>query len=126
MAGISISTPKGTVIQTENGKAKLTWNSDFVAKRTEKFTQAQMYVDSEVLHLCSPLVPLDTGMLKESGTLGTTVGSGEVNYIAPYAAPQYYNTAQTRSYDRNRGGKWFERMKASNLDDIKKGAKKRM
>lgn len=123
MAGITITTPKGSIIQTSNGKAKLVWNTNFKASRTEQFNKIQKYVDSEVLRLDSPLVPFDTGTLEKSGKLGTTVGSGVVSYIAPYARYQY-DTSETRSYDSNRGGKWFERMKAANLDSIKDGASK--
>ena len=63
------------------------------------------------------------GFLKTSGKLGTSIGSGEVKYTAPYAAYQYYDTAETRSYDANRGAKWFERMKTSEKDDILRGMK---
>lgn len=81
-------------------------------------SKKQEIIDSEVLRLCAPLVPFRTGSLERSGTLGTVIGSGEVKYIAPYARAQYYNTAQTRSYDPRRGGKWFERMKTANKDQI--------
>ena len=63
-------------------------------------------------------------MLEKSGILGTVVGSGEVNYIAPYAAHQYYDTAEVRSYDANRGAKWFDRMKTAEKEDIFRGAEK--
>lgn len=86
--------------------------------------RAQKVVDSEVLRYCDGMVPLQTGMLKKSGTLGTVIGSGNVQYIAPYAASQYYNTATSRPYDSNRGAKWFERMKTAHKDDILKTAQK--
>ena len=69
-------------------------------------------------------MPLQTGMLEKSGKLGTEIGSGEVNYIAPYAADQYYNTSETRPYDSNRGANWFERMKVDEKESILKGAEK--
>lgn len=72
----------------------------------------------------APRVPFKTGMLEKSGKLGTKVGSGVVEYIAPYARMQYYDTAQTRPYDPNRGGKWFERMKVVEKKNILDGAKK--
>ena len=84
----------------------------------------QMFVDSEVLRRCSPRVPFQTGMLEKSGKLGTDVGSGEVDYIAPYAAMQYYGTADTRPYDANRGAHWFERTKVAEKEDILRGADK--
>lgn len=121
-----ITTPRGTVYTTtfKNGKTKavLEWASDFGSRYTGNFTRAQMFVDNEVLRFCSSRVPFDTGMLQKSGILGTTVGSGEVQYIAPYSAPQYYKTSTSRSYDANRGAKWFERGKAVERERILRGA----
>ncbi|MCB5492231.1 hypothetical protein G4974_00545 [[Ruminococcus] gnavus] len=124
MALKKITTPKGSIINSGNGKAELTWSPDFVAKRNAQFSRKQMFVDSEVLRRCSPRVPFKTGMLEKSGKLGTDVGSGEVDYIAPYAAIQYYQTADTRPYDANRGAHWFERMKVAEKEDILRGADK--
>lgn len=124
----SIKTPRGSIIHTKtkggNIKAQLTWNPDFAPKRTEGFKKAQKFVDSEVLRLSSPLIPFQTGMLDKSGKLGTVIGSGLVQYVAPYAAEQYYNTATSRPYDPNRGAKWFERMKVAHSKEILKGARK--
>ena len=126
---IVVKTPRGQIIQskTKNGKvtAKLEWNEDFGAEKTEQFSAAQQFVDSEVLRFSAPYVPLRTGTLMKSGQLGTVIGSGEVNYVVPYAANQYYNTAEGRSYDAQRGGMWFERMKADHKDEIINGAKKK-
>ena len=124
-----ITTPKGAVIQykTKNGtvKARLEWNPGFSGKWNGQFTDAQRYVDSEVLRHSSRYVPLRTSMLQKSGILGTEIGKGEVCWIAPYARKQYYNTADSRSYDAKRGGHWFERMKADHGAQIIEGAKKR-
>lgn len=119
-----ITTPRGSIISSKNSAAELTWNSDFATKRNAQFSKKQMFVDSEVLRRCSPRVPFRTGMLEKSGILGTDIGSGEVNYIAPYAARQYYNTSDVRSYDANRGAHWFARMKVAEKDDILRGADK--
>ena len=104
--------------------AGITWSPSFASKRGAQFTMAQKFVDSEVIRYCDPLTPKRTGNLIRSATLGTVIGSGEIHQIAPYAHTQYYDTAQTRSYDPRRGSKWFERMKASHKDAILKGAKK--
>ncbi len=124
MAKLEIKTPRGAVIQGANGKARLIWNPQMINQRTGYFTRAQKFVDSEVLRRCSPMVPFQTGTLEKSGKLGTVVGSGEVNYIAPYAAKQYYDTAESRPYDPQRGGRWFERMKVSQKEEILEAAKK--
>lgn len=119
-----IITPRDSIVTTKNGRAELTWNSDFAARRNAQFTKKQMFIDSEVLRRCSPRVPFKTGMLEKSGKLGTSIGSGEVNYIAKYAAVQYYATSDTRPYDANRGAHWFERMKVAEKEDILRGADK--
>lgn len=119
-----ITAPQGSIVSNGKNKAELTWNPDFTAKRNAQFSRKQMFVDSEVLMRCSPRVPLRTGMLEKSGKLGTDVGSGEVDYIAPYAANQYYGTSDTRPYDANRGAHWFERMKVAEKEDILRGADK--
>ena len=124
MAVKTIRTPRGSIIVNNNGKAELTWSPSFATNRNNNFSKMQKTIDSEVLRRCSPRVPFNTGMLEKSGTLGTAVGSGEVQYIAPYARKQYYDTSETRPYDPNRGAKWFERMKASEKEEILEAAKK--
>ncbi len=42
-------------------------------------------------------------MLIKSGTLGTVVGSGSIEYLAPYARRQYY--------EHKTKARWFETMK---------------
>lgn len=119
-----ITTPRGSIVQNKHGRAELKWDPSFAARRNQSFTRKQQFVDSEVLRRCSPRVPLQTGMLEKSGKLGTVVGSGVVEYIAPYARMQYYSTAESRPYDPNRGAKWFERMKAAEKKEILEGARK--
>lgn len=117
-----IKQPKNLIFRSGNQKVSLVWNPIFGAVRTEQFRKAQVFVDSEVLRYCSPLVPFRTGSLDRSGKTGTNLGDGNVKYIVPYAAFQYYCTAQTRDYDAQRGGMFFERMKTAHRDAIKKGA----
>ena len=76
------------------------------------------------LRYCAPLIPLRTGTLTRSGTIGTVIGSGNVQYATPYARFQYYQTAQSRSYDSRRGAKWFERMKTAHKADIQRAAER--
>lgn len=122
---LKIETPRGQVVRIKNKagnvSAQLTWNEGFGPEKTRDFFDAQKYVDSEVLRLDAPYMPIQTGMLIKSGQLGTVLGEGEVNYIAPYAGKQY-ETRQSRPYDLHRGGKWFERMKADHKDAILRGA----
>ncbi len=125
---IVIKTPRGsiTTVQTPAGAvtAQLEWNPGFGAEKTGHFNAAQRFVDSEVLRRGDKYVPFRTGVLRTSGVLGTVVGSGEVAYIAQYAARQYYRTAKTRSYDPLRGAYWFERMKTAEGAIILVGAQR--
>ena len=116
--------PYNTKQRVSGTTVSLLWNETAVAARNAQQARQQRFVDSEVLRRCSPRVPKRTGVLERSGTLGTVIGSGEVNYNAPYARFQYYSTAESRSYDPNRGGRWFERMKVAEKEQILEGAMK--
>lgn len=124
MSTDKIETPRGTIVKGDNGFAQLEWNAGFSDKWNGRYSEAQEFVDSEVIRLCSKMVPLQTSMLQKSGILGTEIGRGEVCWIAPYARTQYYNTADSRSYDPQRGGHWFDRMKAQHGNAIIARAKK--
>ena len=115
-----ITTPRGSVF-TVTGKdgsvtAKLEWAPGFAQKKAEGFSRAQAFVDSECLRYMNPLTPRRTGMLIKSGTLGTVIGSGSIEYLAPYARRQYY--------EHKTKARWFETMKASHKDAIREGAEK--
>lgn len=126
-----IETPKGKIfthkIVSGKNKGKITakfeWNKNFGKQKTEQFSRAQKFLDSEVLRTTDPYVPFQSGALKMSGKLGTTIGSGEVNYIAPYAAAQYYRTANGPAVAQ-RGPQWFERAKIDHKEEWLSGVKK--
>lgn len=123
-----IGTPRGVIVLTRGGKAQIKWSPNFRQKWAQKYSRAQKFVDSEVLRLCEPYTPLRTGVLIKSGILGTEIGSGFVQWIAPYALEQYYggrNPGESSTGPR-RGYMWFERMKVDHKDKIIKGAKKLM
>lgn len=123
---MTIETPRGKVVRGPNGKAELVWNPRFVPKWTRRYSLAQKFVDSEVLRLCEPFIPLRTGILIKTGILGTDVGSGRVMWIAPYARTQYYHgrLPGKSSTGPLRGRLWFHRMKAIHGSKIIAGAKK--
>lgn len=119
-----IETPQGKAFVNQYGRAQLVWNPNFKPKWTRRYSQTQIFVDSEVLRLSEPFTPLQTGLLVKSGTLGTDIGSGTVSWIAPYAKRQYYKS-KTRSETGNlRGGFWFDRMKAVHGEKLIADAKK--
>jgi len=123
---MTIETPRGKVITNKNGKAELKFNPDFAPKWTRRYTLAQKFVDSEVLRLSEPFIPLLTGTLIKTGILGTDVGSGKVQWIAPYSHDQYYKgrVAGASKTGPLRGRFWFERMKQVHGKQIIVGAKK--
>lgn len=94
--------------------AELKWSPGFSREKAEGFSKAQGFVDSECIRKMNPETPRRTGMLIKSATLGTVIGSGEINQITPYARKQYYEHKE-KSY-------WFERMKNRHKDTILKGA----
>ena len=96
--------------------ARLDWNPGFKPNKESGFSNAQEFVDSECIRKMNPETPRRSGVLTKSATLGTVIGSGEINQIAPYARRQYYEH-KTKSY-------WFERMKNRHKDSILKGAAK--
>lgn len=117
---IIIDTPRGTIstYQTKEGKlfARLDWDSRFRPDKEKVFKNKQTFIDQECIRRMVPLTPRRTGVLIKSATLGTTIGSGEIHQIAPYARRQYYEH-KNNSY-------WFERMKNRHKDSILKGAQK--
>lgn len=120
-----IETPRGVVVVGKGGKAKLEWNTNFGRKWTKRYSEAQVFVDSEVLRLSEPYTPLLTGMLIKSGTLGTEIGSGTVQWIAPYSRKQYYLKRKVGTQTGPlRGPFWFARMKVVHVNQIIAGAKK--
>lgn len=120
-----IQTPRGSITVGKDGKAKLEWNTNFQPKWNKRYSESQKFVDREVLRLSGPFVPLLTGTLIRSGILGTEVGSGLVQWIAPYARSQYYSPRKPGSATGTlRGPFWFERMKQAHGKKIIAGARK--
>lgn len=99
----------------------ITFEPNFRQKTEENFENCQKFIDSEVLRLSDPYVPMKTGMLKKSGISGSVIGSGVVEYTVPYAKRQYY----TNSGTGQRGKLWFERMKADHKDEIVEKAREK-
>lgn len=148
---IFVEQPKGQIVEVKykNGKAamKIQWNPGFSAKRNLDFSSAQRFVDSACIRFMDKYTPMQSGVLRDSATLGTAMGSGEIHQVAPYARYQYYGLLMVSSvtdsaYARqgeskvltstplqystvkhpNAGKMWFERMKADKKDVILHGA----
>lgn len=109
--------------------------------------RVQQFIDQECIRFMDPYTPRLNGVLIKSATIGTKIGSGILNYNAPYARYQYYGKLMVSSLtgssyasqgeskiltDKDlryngepmRGAFWFERMKTDHKQDILKGAQK--
>lgn len=111
--------------------------------------KTQKFIDQEVIRLMAPYTPYRAGLLEKSSTLGTKIGTGKVNQVAPYARFQYYGklmvssitgspwashgeskvlTDKNLDHDKSRHPKagpfWFERFKADHKDEVLRGARK--
>lgn len=80
----------------------------------ERGGSAQKFLDSEVMRLCEPYVPMLSGTLKKG--LGTVIGEGVVVYDMPYGRKQYYENGgrglQGTRTGGLRGKLWDRRMVA--------------
>lgn len=137
---MKIEMPRGAVFHTKDGQeARLVWHAAFQPKWQGQYDRAQAYVDNEVLRRSTPFIPFRTSFLMKSGVLGTVIGSGEVEWTAPYARYQYYGkvmvgkapkkvTGTPLKHDKTKhpqaGPFWFERMKAAHKRDILAGARR--
>lgn len=115
----------------------------------EPMGKVQKFIDQECIRLMAPYTPFRAGILEKSATIGTVIGSGEINQITPYARFQYYGkvmvsaitgspwasrgekkilTDKDLQYDTSRhplaGKMWFERMKSDKKNQILEGARK--
>ena len=88
MSGVGKITTREAAFQREKRKGDIFVGIRLANRMNANFRRNRHLLDSEVLRRCDPRVPLKTGFLKTSGKLGTSIGSGEVKYTAPYAAHQ--------------------------------------
>lgn len=80
--------------------------------------KVQQVVDNAVLRYCDPKVPMDTGMLKNSGPMASAVGDGLLVYATPYAAKMYENPQFHFQGAPERGAYWFIRAMAEHREDV--------
>lgn len=88
----------------------------------KKLQPVQKYVDSKILQKCDPYIPFKTGMLRDSGILGTKIGSGRIRWLAPYARKQYYKGLSTGK----RGRYWVKRAMTAHGESILRGAQEKL
>lgn len=126
---LNIHTPRGVVRQvrgkTGGVELKLEWNPRFGPGWTAHLQGVQAQFDKRVLALTDPYVPLDTGLLKNTASMASSVGDGELIWAAPYAAAQYYRSGSAGSITGPlRGPRWGERMKADHEPELEEYARK--
>lgn len=152
---VYVETPRGRIVEVRHRDGTISmalkWNPGFSTKENKKYDTVQGYVDNAVIHYMRRYTPIRNGILYKSATLGTTIGSGTIKQVAPYARFQYYgkvmvsritgstwarrgeskvltNRPLTYRTDRNchplAGKMWFERMKVDKKATILRGAKR--
>ncbi len=119
----SATTAQNTVLFS-NGIASVSFNlsPNLMQNKAALLKTAQAVVDSSVLSYCAIYAPRKTGAMIASSFSGTQIGSGKIVYTSNYAGYQYYGTQPHRTYDANRGSRWFERMKINHKHVILQNA----
>lgn len=97
-----------------------------IGRFNTKYSAAQKFLDNEVLKDSAPFVPMRTGNLMNSGQTGTVIGSGQIEYNAPYAKTMYYGVGFNFSKDKHPQAcaQWFEKAKALKKKDWMNGVDK--
>lgn len=129
---------------------EFSWSKTFGKDRTERFKNAQSFIDSECIMFMRRYTPSMNEVLSKSPTLGTVIGSGHIYYLNPYARYQYYGKLMVSSVTGSAyasageskvltdidlvhsvtskhpfaGPFWFERMKADKGQQILRDAAK--
>jgi len=82
----------------------------------------QPVLDMQVLKDSNYFAPMDTGNLMSSGITGSTIGSGELEWNAPYAKKMYHGIGFDfdKSANPNARAKWFEEAKAQFIGNWRK------
>lgn len=114
--------PNTTITAKANGvsiKATLQFSPSMPKQRTAQLQRAQAMLDSEVMRVLEPYMPLDSGMMIASMQTATHPGSGEIHVNTPYAAKVNYVTGIMGKNGPNRGRRFFDRMKADKLTYLK-------
>lgn len=113
---LEVRTPMGTVFTAQAGagrcEARIRWNKDAGASLASAMTTARSMLMQRILRDTDPLVPFDTGMLKNTAQLATDYDSGEIIWSTPYARPQYYLHEKGTALHGDtglRGSWWAER-----------------
>ena len=75
----------------------ITWDKSFAGKYSDRFDKAQKFIDAECIRHMVKYTPTLSTNLRKSATRGTKIGSGKIQYLAPYARYQYYGKLMVSS-----------------------------
>lgn len=93
-----------------------------LSRISEKFKKnlprAQKMLDLTIIDDCESHVPEDTGALKDSAYVASTIGTGRLVWLTPYARRWYYNVEGVTF--RKGSGHWFEKAKDENIEEWRK------
>nr|DAE24658.1 MAG TPA: Minor capsid protein [Siphoviridae sp. ctvFN21] len=73
-----------------SGTLSLKWSKNFASNLNNNLLLAQKEVDKDCIKLMKPYTPFKIGVLENSATIHTVIGSGEIKQITPYARYLYY------------------------------------
>ena len=119
MAELNVTFPKGTIVYTKTGKAKIEYNPSYVNKFNKDLNKTQAFLDETVARYLSGYVSFKTGTQAKSIVLASEYGSGSVTIAVPYASYQAYSPRIKKRVGK-RGTYPFERMKGDKASTILK------
>lgn len=73
-----------------SGTLSLKWNKEFANNLNKHIARAQREVDKDCIKLMKPYTPFKMGVLENSATIHTVIGSGEIKQVTPCARYLYY------------------------------------
>lgn len=73
-----------------DGTLSLNWSKGFSNDMNSRFELAQREIDKDCIKLMKPYTPFKTGVLENSATIHTVIGSGQITQVTPYARYLYY------------------------------------
>jgi hypothetical protein len=108
-----------------SGGMNFKWGNK-IKRFDRQYSQAQTWLDNEVIKDTTPYVPMNMGTLAKSAITGTKIGSGEIKWDTPYAKRLYYGTGFNFSPAQHPKGQaqWFEASKAVNQTKWLNGVRK--
>ena len=99
---------------------KVTFKDTGLKRRVGKYNAKKQYIlDNQVLKDSNYYAPMDEGELVRSGIRTSSLGSGFIQWVTPYAKRLYYNPQYNFATDKNPNaqGLWFETAKGEHLSE---------